>query len=76
MVAFVWMSLGWLAGAGSPPGSAPRGPDAGTSTVAIVAPATAEESALARYLHVLENWELVNDLELVELLPVIEEEGP
>lgn len=79
VAAIAWMSLGLFAGAESPPGSTPRGPDAGTSTVAGAAttpPATPEELALARYLYVLENWELVNDLDLVELLPVIEEEEP
>lgn len=44
---------------------------AGTSTSS----ASPEDLRLARYLHVLENWELVRDLELVELLPLIEEEG-
>lgn len=52
-------------------------PDAGTRTATTAAGRPSPEDVeLARYLFLLENWELVRDLELVELLPLIEEESP
>jgi len=53
---------------------AASGPAAATST--STSAASPRDVELARYLFVLENWELLRDMEVVELLPVIEEEVP
>jgi hypothetical protein len=48
---------------------------ASTSTTSTVT-ASAADLELARHLDVLENWELFRDLEIVELLPLMEEDAP
>lgn len=76
----LWFGLALAGPAGEGGAPAPPPPRAATSTAAAAGAraraATPEERALARYLYVLENWELVTELDLVELLPVFEEEGP
>jgi hypothetical protein len=62
-----------MAGPGTPP---PRGTR--TASVGAVRTSTVASSALdrelAKYLVLLESWDDVKDLELLELLPVLEDE--
>lgn len=53
------------------PGEPPR---VRSSTAA--APLSAEDEELARYLYLLENWELLRDLSMTEVLEVLEEIEP
>ena len=66
-----WWIIGLVMALGSP--AAFAAPPSSTSTVAATT-LSPEDLDLARYLGLLENWELVQELEMLELLPLLEED--
>lgn len=70
--------LGWNGAVASPDAGAPA-PKAQTATLAISVrpepgpPLSAEERELAQHLYLLENWELIRDLSMAEVLVLLED---
>lgn len=48
--------------------------DPSVSTSSAARAASPEDIELARFLSLLENWELIQELEMLELMPLLEEE--
>lgn len=68
----MWM----IAAEPSPPAPEPEPAPKMVETTTVAAPLSAEDRELARYLDVLENWELLQELSMTEVMEVLEQVEP